>query len=326
MTDLEERLTSSLRSAGDAAPDAAGLAPAARARAGSRRRRTALSSAVGVVAVAAVVGGVALLGSGGDGGTPAVADDPTPLPSTRVETWRDVSVTVPASWGHGNLDDWCSGEQGRPPVVERPDAVSIDILCTPMYGYGVQFSEAPASGFEAFSPGTVNESVGEDYPDGSWQGWDQAGTTRVLVVAPTRAEAEQVLGSFAEVTGTDANGCVPRDSNDEPAVPPTGLLRLCHYGPDGWLVQSEILRGDDAREAVTALAAMPTGTADCTEPAESAVTVTGADLSGAVLVGPCPSAIWNGTSHIVTANALHWVLSPGWTGQVPDGISFEPRR
>jgi hypothetical protein len=36
MTDFEDRLASALRSAGDDAPDAAGLAPAARRRAGVR--------------------------------------------------------------------------------------------------------------------------------------------------------------------------------------------------------------------------------------------------------------------------------------------------
>jgi hypothetical protein len=51
MTDFEDRLTTALRSAGDAAPDAAGLAPAARRRARVRRRRTALTSVAAVVAV-----------------------------------------------------------------------------------------------------------------------------------------------------------------------------------------------------------------------------------------------------------------------------------
>src|SRR5690242_12636198 len=178
MSELEERLGSALRGVAEAAPGAVGLADAARTRSRARRRRrTALASAAGLVAVAAVVGGVALLGSGGDEPSRVATDTVEPAP-TRVETWHDVSVTVPADWGHGNLDDWCSnGESDGSPVVERPGAVSIDILCTPMYGYGVQFSEGGGAGFEAFSPGTVNRSVSEDYPEGSWQGYEQAGGT-----------------------------------------------------------------------------------------------------------------------------------------------------
>ncbi|MEO6510799.1 MAG: hypothetical protein ABIO16_07405, partial [Nocardioides sp.] len=162
MTDIEDRLTSSLRSAGANAPDAAGLVPAARGRARTRRHRTTLASAVGVVAVAAGVGGVAMLGSGGDKGTPSVADDvSTPAPAIRVETWRDVSVTVPANWGYGALSTWCvQGSKPDVPVVERPGGVVESIACMPSNGYGVRFSEAAASGFEAFGPGTVNESVG----------------------------------------------------------------------------------------------------------------------------------------------------------------------
>jgi hypothetical protein len=30
--------------------------------------------------------------------------------------------------------------------------------------------------------------------------------------------------------------------------------------------------------------------------------------------------------HPLTADVLHWVLSPGWSGQVPEGITFTPRR
>jgi hypothetical protein len=333
MTDFEERLTSSLRSAGDAAPDAAGLAPAARVRARSRRRRTALASIAGVVAVAAVVGGAALLGTGGDDGSTTVADDvpSTPLPATRVETWHDLSLTVPASWGHGNLDDWCgdgAGFQGKNPVVERPGAISIDILCHPMYGYGVQFSEAPAAGFEAFSPGSVNESVGDDYPQGSWQGWQQAGTNRVLVVAPTKAETEQVLGSFQQVTGADANGCVPQMPYDGGLA--TGKddgVHLCRYSAKGLLEQSELLTGEDAVAATKALDAAPDRPAlACPNQSGSSVWVTSADKTGIVQLETCAGLFgWGGAQHRLTADVLHWVLSPGWSGQVPDGITFTPR-
>jgi len=330
MTDFEERLMSSLRSAGADAPEGAGLADAARTRSRSRRRRTALASTAGIVAVVAVVGGVAWLGSGDDEDTTTVADDvtstPITAPATRVETWHDVSVTVPASWGHGNLDDWCSsGESDGSPVVERPGAISIDILCTPMYGYGVQFSEAAASGFESFSPGTVNESVGKDYPAGSWQGWEQVGTTRVLVVAPTQAEAQQVLGSFEEVRDVDANGCAPRQLDDSAAIG-ADQVRLCRY-VGGDLEQSEVLTGQDATDALAAFEAAPVGQmSSCPMSHDQAyISVSAGELSSMVEVGRCGGFDWGGERRQLTGDVLHWVLSPGWSGQVPDGITFTPR-
>ena len=77
MSDFEDRLTTALHSAGDDAP-AGRLAGAARRRARSRRR-TALTSAAAVVAVVGVVGGVALLGNGGD--RDAIADGPIESPT-----------------------------------------------------------------------------------------------------------------------------------------------------------------------------------------------------------------------------------------------------
>ena len=41
----------------------------------------------------------------------------------------------------------------------------------------------------------------------------------------------------------------------------------------------------------------------------------------------CQGFGWGGQiAHPLTGDVLHWVLSPGWSGQVPDGITFEPRR
>jgi hypothetical protein len=329
MSDFEDRLGSALRGVAEDAPAAVGLADAARTRSGARRRRTAFASTAGVVAVAAVVGGVALLGPG-DGPSEVATDTVEPAATTRVETWHDVSVTVPADWGHGNLDDWCSnGESDGSPVVERPGAVSIDILCTPMYGYGVQFLDGGSGvSTEAFSPGTVNRSVSGDYPKGSWQGYEQAGGTRVLVVAPTREEAEAVLGSFEHVTGVDANGCAPHAEGVTLAV--QGTLQLCRYSVDGQLEQSEVLTGQDAADAVAALDAGPASPAKpCPSPTAEYVMVTGSDVSesGQVSLDACAAVIWGDEHRDLTADVLHWVLSPGWTGQVPDGVGvLTPRR
>lgn len=327
MTDFEDRLTSALRSAGDDAPDAVGLAPAARRRARVRGRRTALASAAAVVAVVGVVGGVALLGDGDDGPSQVATDPPsssaaTPTDDGRVETWHDVSVTVPSSWGHGPLSTWCiQGSEPGTPVVERPGGPVEDIACTPANGFGVRFFEAAGQHVEAFRPGTVNKSVGEEFPNGSWQGWDQAGSNGMLVVAPTQDEAERVLGSFERVTGVDANGCAPHLADSTAAVAP-GDLRLCRYGVDDWLEQSELLSGQDATAAVAALEAAPAkGDRMCTMALTGPrIHVTTADAEGWVTVDACHGFAWVDGEHDLTADVLYWVLSPGWSGGVEGDV------
>jgi hypothetical protein len=327
MTDLEERLTSSLRSAGTAAPDAAGLAPAARARAGSRRRRTALASAVGVVAVAAVVGGIALLGRGDDGTPTTVADDvpSTPAPVTRVETWHDVSVTVPEDWGHGPLSTWCiQGSEPGTPVVERPGGVVESIACSPAMGYGVRFAPGDVA-----RSGTVTRSEGADFPSGSWQGFAGVGGASVQVVTRTKQEAERVIGSFVRLDGDDpdGNGCLPR-MNANPVGVPEGQVRLCRYDVRGWLEQSEVLTGQDASDTVLALASAPTQEMHSCPMSEDLTRVevtAGQEIGNVELSETCPGFGWGDEWHPLTGDVLHWVLSPGWSGQVPEGITFQPR-
>jgi hypothetical protein len=334
MTDFEDRLTTALRSAADDAPDAARLAPAARRRAGVRRRRMRLASAAAVVAVVGVIGGVALLGSG-DAPSHVATDPPSspaaaPTDEGRVETWHDVTVTVPASWGHGSLSTWCiQGSEPGTPVVERPGGVVEDIACTPATGYGVRFFEGADTRVEAFSPGTVNLSVGEEFPSGSWQGWDQAGSTGVFVVAATRDEAEQVLRTFDRVRDVDGNGCSPRFGDGSEAATRGGQVRLCRYDDQGWLEQSEVLTGQDASDAVTALDAAPAEeTHSCPMPKQmTRVEVTAGDLLGNVeLSDTCQGFGWHDHWHKLTADVLYWVLSPGWSGQIPDGVTMDKLR
>jgi hypothetical protein len=326
MSDFEDRLTTALHSAGGDAPDGVGLAGAARRRARVRRRRTALTSAAALVAVVGVVGGVALLGNGDDAPS-QVATDPSssataPTDEGRVETWRDVSVTVPSSWGHGALSTWCiQGSKPGTPVVERPGGAVEDIACTPATGYGVRFIEAPGQQLEAFSPGTVNPSVGEEFPSGSWQGWDRAGSNGVLVVAPTQAEAERVLGSFRRFADADANGCTPRPVDPGP-VAADGTLLLCRYGVDDWLEQSEVLTGQDAEDALAALEAAPAkGDRMCTMALTGPVVqVYSNETQGRVTLDACQGFSWHGAEHDLTADVLYWVLSPGWSGGVEGDV------
>jgi hypothetical protein len=167
----------------------------------------------------------------------------------------------------------------------------------------------------------VNKSVGEEFPNVSWQGWDQAGSTRVLVVAPTQDEAERVLGSFVRVEGVDANGCAPHPTDSTPAVV-EGDLRLCRYGVDDWLEQSELLTGDEATAAVSALeAAPPKGDRMCTMALNGPrIRVTAADAEGWVTVDACHGFAWVDGEHDLTADVLYWVLSPGWSGAVEGDV------
>ncbi len=338
MSDFEDRLTSALRSAGDGAPDGVGLAGAARGRADTRRRRTALASAA-AVAVVAAVGGVALLGNGGD--RDPVADGPSESPSAsptsaptaelteRVESWRDLQVTVPASWGHGTLSGWCTGgaTEPGPPVVERAEAMRDMILCTePANGYGVMFFDGSAADL-AYKAGHIwKYDAGEyaTYPPGAWLGYQRGGDTGdniVMVVGPDRETTEQVLASFERITEADANGCTPHPVDPALAVA-DGTLRLCRYGVDDWLEQSELLTGKDAVDAQAALEAAPAkGERMCTMALTGPVVLAySAEAQGRVTLDACHGFAWAGEEHDLTAEVLYWMLTPGWSGGVEGDV------
>jgi len=333
MTDIEERLTAALRDVAADAPPAAGLAGAARERQASRRRTTVLTSAAAVAAVVAVVGGVAMLGSSGDGGRPPFADDATPTvtpttPPGRVETWRDLSVTVPTGWGYGSLSTWCLDGATEPgtPVVERPGGVTELILCSrPASGYGVQFIDA--HDFDALKPHhqVWQYEAGDPqlYPDGAWLGWERAGAV-VQVVAPSKVEAEAVLGSVTRLgyEQADANGCTPVEYVQGVMWADKGSVQLCRYDIDGRLEQSELLTGQDAADVVEALADAPTGGDQmCTQLVTGPVIrVTSDQADGRVTLDACQGLIWDGQHHDLTSDVLYWTLSPGWSGGVEGDV------
>jgi hypothetical protein len=142
-----------------------------------------------------------------------------------------------------------------------------------------------------------------------------------MVIGPDRATTEQVLGSFDRITGADANGCAPHPADSMSAVVP-GDLRLCRYGVDDWLEQSELLTGQEAAAAVAALEAAPAkGDRMCTMALSGPrIRATTADAEGWVALDACHGFAWVDGEHDLTADVLYWVLTPGWTGGVEGDV------
>ena len=149
----------------------------------------------------------------------------------------------------------------------------------------------------AYEPGHVWQyETGDDkgdhavYPDGAWLGYERGSATTSCGWSPTTAPTvEEVLASFVRNTSVDANGCAapPTDSGPELAE---GLVRLCRYGIDDWLEQSEMLTGQDAADALAALEAAPAkGDRMCTMALTGPVVlVSSADAQGRVTLGRLP--------------------------------------
>lgn len=283
MNDDEQTMRDALgQHAGDA-PDARGLAQAARRRL-VRRRRT---RAVGVAAASAVavVAGVVLAGGGPatrTTETPSASDSPVqdadPLPDGwRWESYGGIEVGVPGDWAWGNgdqrLGQWCVGRD-REPMVGRPGA-STAVGCP---------GGRP-------DPGTLLDNTGPvvafgyplDRPEGPVQVEGDRATLvvgGVLLSVQTEPNLrERILATVREVD-VDAKGCpvddpVATDPSlrpDEPAdvASLTGVTAVtaCMYGlatsgggtpPASALLSSVGLQGQDAASAVAAIADAPVG-------------------------------------------------------------------
>jgi hypothetical protein len=276
-----------------------------------------------------------LLGPG-DGGA-GVAGDPAGderVPAGwHTETWHDLEIAVPDSWGYGVLSTWCVGGAKEPaPVVERPGGMREMILCqAPAEGYGVKFYEEPRGGVDDPVNGTVSQmgypGDGQPYPQGAWSGHQVLGHTGVQIVTSDQATAETIRHSAREVTDLDSNGCSP-EPPDQPSPAADGTVRLCRYGGDGWLEQSEVLTARDAAEAIEAIAAAPAAQVRrCMSPADRTyVTVTAGEVQGSVALDQCLGLYWDEQPKELTADVLYWVLSPGWSGQIPDGVTIDKLR
>ncbi len=337
MSDFESRLGEALASGAERAPGAEGLADLARQRAQRRRRTTrSVVAAVAAVAVAVPVGALALRdddapgpgfagdanGSGPDGG---VARDPAGdpgLPSGfRVESWHDVSVNVPSTWGHGSLATWCLDDAATPAehVVERPGGVVPAIGCGgPDLGYGLRFSAAAegegGSGVEQAGDGTT-------YPVDAWVGSAEQDGIRVEVVTRSAYDARYVLSSVRAIEDVDDNGCpATDDGRGDVGEGGPDEVTVCRYDAESRLEQSERLTGAQAAAAAAAVEAAPPSSSgrDCRNaPGEHVVLAVDGQRVEVQYTGQLCSdrgLLVGDDRRELTSDVLYWALSPGWSG------------
>jgi hypothetical protein len=334
MSDFESRLSDALSSGAEGAPTAAGLAERARRRARRRRRTTLGVAAAAVVAGVAVPVSVVALRDAGSAGTDA-AHDPAPTSpgaagDTRIETWHDLQVEVPASWGHGPRSTWCIGGDAETPVVERPGGVVASIACSPRYGHGVVFGQRPAASLAHPSGQVWRYDSGDDYAPGTWLGYWYDDNDLVQVAAGDKETVEEVIGSVQVVGSVDGNGCPVADeggagggADDEVSV--------CRYSAEGDLEQSERLTGDDAaaaRAAVEGATENPRGHLCKNGPEPYVVmTVDGAraDVKYAGHLCVDRGLFVGDQRRELTEDVLYWALSPGWSGSVESWVPLPPK-
>jgi hypothetical protein len=326
MSELEERLRTALgRHAQEAPSDPAGLAAGARTRL-RRRRRTWVAAAAAAVVVA-VVTPVAVVASRESAPEVAVG---TVRPAWRTESFHDVTLQVPSTWGYGD-GTACGGAEASPPRVSRPQADSqADTQggC-PADPQGVHFVLDSRHG-----PGPGGLVQGQD----GWTAVRTLGRVTVAVVDADEAEAQQVLDSIHTFTGPDANGCYPVQRRIPAHATSTDGVPICSYDRSGDLETSERLTGDDATQALAALqdpANVSRGITPGTvcvggapPPAYDGSTFAWITPGGVVTIaerGTCDAAIQGAYgSRDLTDDVLHWTLSPAWSGDL--GVPLPPRR
>ena len=243
----------------------------------------------------------------------------------RVESWHDVSITVPDSWGYGGLESWCAGGGSLDtPRVSRPGGVNEAIACNPPTGYGISFQEIDNT--DDFQWPTVQQDANAGWPPGAYVGGRAIGGVLVMVSAATEAAGLDVLATMRAIGPEgDANGCTSQRGEAPPGVP-EGSMTVCRYGEDGLLEQSEVLTGEDTNRAVAALQAAPIAPDDPACPADATavtplVRLRTVDIHANVdLGGDCPTVHGLGPDRELTSDVLYWALSPGWAGSFPDGV------
>jgi hypothetical protein len=325
MSDLEQRLADALTEGAQGAPSTPGLAAAARSRARTRRRNR-LVGAAAVVALAVGVPTAVVAAHDSDPGhrSPSqVADDPDAVGQSirggyHYESWHDVTIEVPDSWGYGGATDWCADDGTLdPPRTSRPGGLTLSILCSPAQGYGVTFQTIDNT--DDFQWPLVQQS-GDTWPSDAYVGARGLGGVLVQISLPDLALAQEILDSAQHNDRLDPNGC-PVDVQSDPVVPGDSMT-VCRYDASGQLEQSELLTGSDLDAAEEALRqAPPTTPTDCDAlPAQTIRLASVAEDAGIDL--GCGTLMVHGEARGPTADVLYWALSPGWSGSVPGEVSL----
>jgi hypothetical protein len=319
MSDFEGRVTEVLRSESEAAPDALGLAGAARTRAGRRRRtRVAAVGAVAVLAVAIPVGVVALGGGDGPGKTPVAGnnDAADTVPAGRWESWHGVTVQVPDDWQYGNQSTWCAGGGSADQfLITRPGGMSEMIACSPQSSYGLAFQEIDSKATDEPFDWPVVTQTGDAWPEGTFVGAHGENGVLVTVAGPDREALLDVLATVQTIEGADPHGCGPRVGDDH-VVGSEGAMSVCRYDTAGALEQSELLVGSNAQDAAAALDSTVQGDLDCAPsegPGQVVEMFDGTRDVSIELDGAC-TVVDGSPSGIADADVMWWALSPGWTG------------
>lgn len=178
------------------------LGPATSAARGQRRRRYALTGAVGLAA-AALVTALVVQNAGGrdgpDGAQVVDRDQSEPLPTEwRTETWHGLQVEVPADWAWGGAPDAC----GVGPVLGAPygERGGVDHETTPYVGRPVSNTDDCGNVDQAPQADSVwlgpDWPVGvEELPDGYVRTTVDVDGTRLSVTTDSPALSQHVLAS-----------------------------------------------------------------------------------------------------------------------------------
>jgi len=301
MTDLETRLTEALRGAGERAPHPGDLVAPARAWL-RRRRRTTVAVVAAAVAVVAIPVGIQLADQRTEPEVTTIVPD-----DWRTESFRDLTLRVPADWGYDGGPDWCAGDGA--PAIDRGEGFQTRVDCDPRLTYGVQFRALPAEVHER-PKGVPVDAVVDVVGTGSTSAW---------IVAESQEQLVQIVASAREIEDVDAKGCPPVV---DPDAQGTGdRVSVCRYD-SGDLEQSELLSVADSQALARAVArSTPTVAADydllCPPYSyrQPAITLRSSELSVDILPSSscrlAGSLMDEGVERLVTEDVLYWALSPG---------------
>ena len=282
--DLERMLTQSLRTMSeDADPTTTGdLAERARGTTRTRRRkRRGVAVAVAAVIVAPIVYVAVQNPTDNSRGTnaPAVSGVPS---DWRVESYGDVELRVPPSWGwggvptvdHDNLLFCGTGAFAVPSGKPDPDGVE-GVPYVGRAGFGMTDLcqlERDVTGTSPFvwfdSPLEPGSSTVTGIPV---ETIEVAGT-RVSVGDQDADRQAQILSTVEQIRGQDGNGCQPQRPESPaaglPDVKSVSAVKLCVYHADGeasdeLLSFSTRVEGSPAEQIYAAIRDTPTSGEDC---------------------------------------------------------------